>query len=114
MKEQSIEKKVYQLHAKFCKALAHPKRLEIINLLQDGERSVTELAQLSHIPQASISQHLAILRENGVLMARREGQNTFYTIANPKITQACKIIREALFEHLAKEEKIAQSILQRK
>jgi ArsR family transcriptional regulator len=71
-----------------------------------------ELAQLSRLPQASISQHLANLRENGRLTTRREGKNTYSSISNPKITQACEIIREVMFEHLAKEEKIAKSILQ--
>ena len=114
LREPSIEKKVYTLHAKFCKTLAHPKRLEILNLLRNNEKSVTELVQLSRIPQTSMSQHLALLRENGVVIARREGKNIYYKVADPKITQACEMIREALFGHLAREEKMAKTILQRR
>jgi len=78
-------------------------------LLRDGEKSVSELAALTGVRQATISQHLAVLRQRGVVATRKEGANIFYQIANPKIIEACDLIREVLFEQMAEMEKLAKS-----
>jgi|SRR3989304_2618327 len=94
------DKKVFRLHAELCKTLANPTRLEVLSLLRDGKKSVGELAILTGVRQATVSQHLAVLRHRGVVSAKREGANVYYEVANPKITKACDIIREVLFEHI--------------
>jgi len=94
------DKKIFQLHAELCKTLASPIRLEMLSLLRDGKKSVSELAALSGVRQATVSQHLAVLRQKGVVSAKRDGMNVFYEVANPKVTVACSIIREVLFEYL--------------
>lgn len=96
-----MNKEVFELHAEVCKTLANPKRLEIIYALKDGELSVGELVRRLGIPKANVSQHLAILRQRGVVIARREGVNIYYRIANPKIIQACGLMREVLMQQLA-------------
>jgi ArsR family transcriptional regulator len=88
------------LHADICKTLANPKRLEILNALQGGEVSVSQLVRRLRLPKANVSQHLALLRSRGVVSARREGLNVYYRVANPKIIQACNLMREVLMEHL--------------
>jgi ArsR family transcriptional regulator len=103
-----VDKRIYKLHAELCKTLANPTRLEILSLLRDGEKSVSELTALTGVRQATISQHLAVLRQRGVVSTRKEGVNIFYKIANPKITKACDIIREVLFEQMAEMEKLAK------
>jgi ArsR family transcriptional regulator len=110
MKESSMEKKVYQLHSELCKTLSHPKRLEILDLLRDGEKSVSELVSLIGSSKANLSQHLAVLRQRRIVSTRREGVNIFYRIANPKIIKACDIIREVLFEQLVKDDQIRQAM----
>jgi len=95
-----LDKRIFQLHAELCKTLASPIRLELLSLLRDGKKSVSELAALSGVRQATVSQHLAVLRQRGVVSARRDGMNVFYEVANPKVTVACSIIREVLFEYL--------------
>jgi ArsR family transcriptional regulator len=105
-----VDKKIYKLHAELCKTLANPTRLEILSLLRDGEKSVTELTALTGVRQATISQHLAVLRQRGVVSTRKDGVNIFYKIANPKIVKACDIIREALFEQLAEMEKLVKVV----
>lgn len=102
------DRRIYQLHANLCKTLSNPIRLEILSLLRNGEHSVNELAALTHVRQATVSQHLAVLRQRGVVSARKEGANTFYNIANTRIIEACDIIREVLFEQMAEIEKIAR------
>jgi DNA-binding transcriptional ArsR family regulator len=102
------DRRIYQLHADLCKTLSNPIRLEILSLLRDREHSVNELAALAHVRQATVSQHLAVLRQRGVVFARKEGANIFYNIANKKIIEACDIIREVLFEQMAEIEKVAR------
>ena len=65
------DKKVYQLHAELCKTLANPIRLEFLSLLRDGRKSVRELAALAGVRQATVSQHLAVLRQSGVVSTKK-------------------------------------------
>ena len=81
-----------------CKVFSNPTRLEILNLLRDKEMSVTELIQKTNLSQANISQHLAIMKHKGIVIARRDGKNIHYKIAYPKIIKAFDIIKEVLSE----------------
>ena len=90
--------KIYELHAEMCKIFSNPIRLEILNLLRDKEMSVTELIQKTNLSQANISQHLAIMKHKGIVIARRDGKNIHYKIAYPKIIKAFDIIKEVLSE----------------
>ena len=92
---------LYELHAGICQTLANPKRLEILNLLRDGERSVGDLAEHMGLSPSNVSQHLTLLRHKGVITARREGLVVYYRIANQKIIRACDLMREVLLEQLA-------------
>jgi DNA-binding transcriptional ArsR family regulator len=91
---------LYKLHASICHTLANPKRLEIIDQLRQGEMSVTKLIEALSISQANLSQHLGIMRQKGIVTARREGVSVYYRLSNPKITQACDLMRQVLLEHL--------------
>jgi len=95
------EKRIFQLHAEICKTFSNPIRLEIISKLREGKKSVNEIAALTGVRQATVSQHLAVLRQRGVVSTKREGINVYYDVANPKITQACDLMREVLFENIA-------------
>jgi len=96
-------KQVFNLQAEICKTLANPKRLEIIYALKEGELSAGELVKRLGIPKANVSQHLAILRQRRVVVSRRDGVNIYYSIANPKIVQACALMREMLMEQLKED-----------
>ncbi len=107
--EQDTKKRIYELHAEICQTLSNPKRLEILDLLREGEMSVGELASRMGIRVANLSQHLAILRKRGVVIARREGVNSYYRVADPKIIQACMLIREVLHDQLAESAELAEA-----
>jgi DNA-binding transcriptional ArsR family regulator len=84
-----------------CRSLQdffNAKRLEIINLLNGKEMSVSELIERIGVGKANLSQHMSLLKSKGVILTRREGVNIYYRIANPKIIQACHLIKEVLFE----------------
>jgi len=99
---------LYKLHASICHTLANPKRLEIIDQLRSGEMSVTELAEALGISQSNLSQHLALMRQRGIVTTRRKGLNVFYKLSNPKIIQACDLMRQVLLEHLETAAELAR------
>ncbi len=105
-----MNKRIFELHAEICKTFTNPKRLEILDLLREGEKSVNELVQLAGINQSNLSQHLAILRGKGIVQTRRDGLNIYYSIANPKIIKAFDIMREILYEQLALNKNLAKEL----
>ena len=103
-------KRVFELHARICRTLAHPKRLEILSLLREGELSVSELAKQMGVSLPNASQHLAILRDKGVVMTSREGVSIYYRVADPRIIQACNLMRDVLFEQLARSGQLVEIV----
>lgn len=96
----TLRSELYALHASVCKGLADPKRLLIIDALRDGEQSVSDICDTLELPQANVSQHLAILREKGLVTTRREGQRVFYSLTSGKIIQAIDLLREVMADQL--------------
>jgi len=94
------DRNLYALQASICQTLAHPKRLEAIDRLRQGEISVTDLAEALDISQPNLSQHLTLMRQKGIVTTRRAGLNVYYRLASPKIVKACDLMREVLVEHL--------------
>lgn len=89
---------LFKLHAELLKALAHPRRLEIIQLLRDQELPVTDIHSMLDLPQANISQHLMVLRDAGVVNAKREGKQIYYSIQDKKIIKASDMLRDVLID----------------
>jgi ArsR family transcriptional regulator len=96
-----MEKKLYEMQAELCKTLSNPKRLEILDILKEqGEISVNSLAEILAIPKANTSQHLAVLRQAGVVNTRKDGINVYYSLRSEKISEACSLTRQILLERL--------------
>lgn len=89
---------IFDLHAQLLKALAHPRRLEIVNLLRDQELCVSDIYEMLDLPQANISQHLMILRDAGILTTHRDGKQIIYKLAHTKIIEASDLLREVLID----------------
>ncbi len=103
-KNSEAEEELYRLQADFCKGMAHPKRIQILRVLKEGEKTVNELAKVTGIPQANMSQHLALLRQFGLLSTRREGTSIFYSISDHRIVEACDLVRSCIGERLKKSQ----------
>lgn len=101
--------KMFELHAELLKALAHPRRLEIIQLLRDQALNVTDIYEMLDLPQANISQHLMILRQAGVVTTLRDGKQIVYSIAHPQILTASDALREVLIDQ-HKGSQLAESL----
>ncbi|MCR8726208.1 ArsR/SmtB family transcription factor [Frigidibacter sp. ROC022] len=84
--------------AGFLKALAHDGRLLILCHLSTGAKSVTELETLLSSRQSAVSQHLARLRHEGMVQARRDGQAIYYSILDPRVARAVALLAELFCE----------------
>lgn len=76
------------------KGLAHEIRLMILSSLRTGEKGVNELSDALGYPQPTISQHLAKMRERGLVIARREGTQIYYSIADKRMFQFLDLLKE--------------------
>ncbi len=81
------------------KTLASQKRLEIVQLLTHEELPVKSMADMLGISQTNTSQHLAVLRGSGIVATRRDGHEIYYQLKDPRIAQACRLVRAFLLDH---------------
>jgi ArsR family transcriptional regulator len=83
--------------AKLLKLLAHPMRLEILNLVRPSDECVCHLSAAFDKPQPYVSQQLAILREAGLIVDRKEGTNVFYGLNDGDVADVLTAVLDALF-----------------
>jgi len=102
------DKTLFELQSDVCKTLASPKRIEILDALKSGEKTVSELVEILGVPKANVSQHLAVMRYKGILKSRREGINIYYSVSNPKVIEACILMKEVLMEQMREKGKLAE------
>lgn len=110
MVQNDVRRELIELHATLCKAIADPKRLLIIEALRRGPRTVGELSADLDLSQSNVSQHLAILRQRGVVRARRLGNNVFYSLPNKKVLRAVDLLREVMGDLLADQERRLEAL----
>jgi ArsR family transcriptional regulator len=88
------------LKAGFFKALSHPTRVRLLEILRHGPRSVNDLSAALALDQAIVSQHLAILRARNVVVATREGTTVRYTVPDPAVGELLDVARRIFSRHL--------------
>lgn len=88
--------------AGLLKAMSNPVRLMVLCQLAEGEKSVGELEQVVEISQSALSQHLAVLRQRGLVAARRAGQSMFYTLDGPEAPALLAALYEVYCSKLPK------------
>jgi DNA-binding transcriptional ArsR family regulator len=82
-----------ELHARFCRGIGDPKRLLIIAFLSDGEQTVGQLAQKIGAAHSNTSQHLSMMRDLGLVIARRVDNNVFYRLSDPRLAEVVGLLR---------------------
>ena len=107
MKEDDV---ILEMHAEVCKSFAHPTRLGILNALRDKEMTVTDMAKTLGVAKGNLAQHLAILRQRQIVATRREGINVYYHVTDPKIIQACELMRNVLLNQLKATERLSRKV----
>lgn len=90
---ERLEQEVSLMHAHVCEGLADPKRVMILYLLSYRPRNVSELTEVLDVPQSTVSHHLKILRDRGLVETEREGTAIYYSLADSRIIEALDIMR---------------------
>ncbi len=109
--DKQVAAELHELHARVCKAIADPKRLLIINELRERELSVGDLCEALDLSQSNASQHLAILRDRGVVFFIVKGTSVIYTWRGTKVIEAVDLLREFLAEDLADHGRLGDVIV---
>lgn len=91
---------LHRFKAEFFRALGHPARLRILELLRERERTVSELQAELAIEGSSVSQQLAVLRARSIVDTRRAGTSVYYSVRDPQIFQLLDVAREIFNNHL--------------
>jgi rhodanese-related sulfurtransferase/DNA-binding transcriptional ArsR family regulator len=108
MSTRSPKQALYEQFAIVSKALGHPQRLELIEHLAQGARSVEALATKLRLPIANVSQHLQSMRRAGLLIAERDGKFVNYRLADDSVLAAFAAVRTVAERHLAEVDKIVR------
>ncbi|MCD0451713.1 metalloregulator ArsR/SmtB family transcription factor [Actinocorallia sp. API 0066] len=97
----AVRAPLYQVKAELFRALAHPARIRILELLGDRGHSAGELAREIGIEPAHLSQQMAVLRRTNLVVAHKEGTSVHYALADPQLADLLRIARDILTASLA-------------
>ncbi len=101
MVSQALAQEIAQFEADFCFALSDPTRLLILYSLSDEEHNVTELSNELDVIQPTVSRHLKVLRDRGLVYTVRQGTTVTYHLADPRLIQALDLLRTVMRDRLA-------------
>ena len=108
MGTRTLTPEMLTLVAERFKALAEPARLQILNCLRGGERTVTELVEETELGQANVSKHLQLLHAHGFVRRRKNGLFVHYSLADRTVFRLCDLMCERLeTEHKARRKLLA-------
>jgi ArsR family transcriptional regulator len=110
--DTNLRAEIDRLHAQVCNGLADPNRILILYTLADTPFNVSDLAKAIELPQSTVSRHLKILRDRGMVTAQREGQSVFYSLTDDRIIQALDLLRAMLASSLESQGELARSVNQ--
>lgn len=110
--KRHFKDQLYEQFARIGKALANPHRLELLELLAQGERTVEGLAQETALPIANASQHLQVLRAAQLVTVRRDGLYAHYRLSNERVFRVWQALRDLGQTQLAEVEVLARSFIQ--
>jgi DNA-binding transcriptional ArsR family regulator len=96
--------------AEFFKALAHPTRIAIVEMLREGELSAGALIERLGLEQANASQHLAVMRTKQIVTSRKAGNQVFYSVRDPRIIEVLDIMRSYFYSQLTQDQAILKQI----
>ena len=106
----SLKEEIHQLHAQLCNGLADPIRILILYSLSDGAQHVNEPTEKVNAPQPTISRHLKILRERGLVRSERDGQYIHYSLADERVIDALDLLRAVMADNFKKRGQLADAV----
>jgi ArsR family transcriptional regulator len=105
-----MTKPLYQAKAEFFKALSHPARIRVLELLAEREQAVSELLPEVGIEPAHLSQQLAVLRRMNLVASRREGSTVLYSLVSPQVAELLTVARLILTEVLSSQAELLEDL----
>src|SRR3972149_7210925 len=93
-----------EIRAKIIKAMAHPVRLMMIEFLKGGERSFSEMFDLFQLDKSTVSKHLLVLKEAGIVSSRKEGMDMIYRLDVPCITDFFSCVTAVIENSVKKQQ----------
>lgn len=110
MVNQVLKEEVLQLEADFCAALSDPNRIFILYALNESPLNVSELTNELGVPQPTISRHLKVLRERGLVFTERQGTVITYHLADQRVIQALDLLRCAMRDKLTQQASLVNNL----
>ena len=110
MVTQSLTQELIKLQADFCSALSDPTRLLILYALSETPRNVTELTNELQVTQPTVSRHLKILRERGLVQTTRAGTTITYSLVDQRLIQAIDLMRAVMRDRIAYRANLIEEI----
>ena len=114
MEKRIFKDKAYAILATMIKAMANPHRLEIVDLLGQGEKTVEEIAVETNMSVANTSQHLQVLKAANLVEIRREGNFIHYKLTHEEIYKSWQTLRELGLKHIAEMEKLVKDFREKR
>ena len=111
MVNPTLKQEIMQLEADFCAALSDPTRIFILYALNENPLNVTELTNELGVPQPTISRHLKVLRERGLVYTERQGTVITYQLVDQRVIQAMDLLRSAMRDRMAQRASILNEIV---
>lgn len=111
MSTEAMKGELYRSIARVAQALAHGNRLQLLELIAQGERSVDALAAMTGMTVANASQHLQALRQAGLVAARKEGQRVYYSVAGTDVLALCAGLRGVAEARVAEVERLVRDFI---
>jgi len=101
---------IFRLHAEFCQTLSDANRLLIIGELSRGEASVNDLVERLDLRQPNVSKHLALMRERGLVLTRRDGATIYYSLSDRRIYDAISMLMDVQRDLIEKKRVLSYNL----
>jgi ArsR family transcriptional regulator len=108
--EVELSRPLNEIKAELFKALAHPARVRVLEVLRDGERSVGDLQPLVGIESSHLSQQLGVLRRAGLVSTRRDGNTVIYSLRDPLVAELLEVAKQLLLASLTRTRDLLEEL----
>ncbi len=105
-----MPKAIYGVKAEFFRALGNPARIRILELLREGEMSAGQIVADLELEQSHVSQQLGVLRERGIIQARRDGTTIWYRVKDPRTFQLLALAKEIISSSLSETKELLSDL----
>ena len=97
----TLSQEINQLHANICSAISEPNRILLLYAIHENPRNVNNLAEFVGISQSAASRHLKVLKDRGLIIAQRDGNQVIYYLSDDRIIKALNMLREIMMDNLS-------------